>query len=122
MGQMADYKELFERAAARYEPFGLTTESLLFRRDRRRRNQRITAGVRMYPWLPGLNVLLAADVGVGGTTNFVQELAPTTPYRVIMAAARVVLEPVFEADFLPSSFGFHRASSSSGAVTTRRSR
>jgi len=41
---MVDYGELFERAAARYEPSGLTTEALLFRRDRRRRNQRITAG------------------------------------------------------------------------------
>lgn len=26
--------------------------------------------------------------------------------RVIMAAARIVLEPIFEADFLPASFGF----------------
>jgi OOP family OmpA-OmpF porin len=48
--------------------------------------QRITAGLRMYPGLPGLSVLLAADLGVGGTTNFVQELAPTTPYRVVLGA------------------------------------
>jgi OOP family OmpA-OmpF porin len=48
--------------------------------------QRISAGVRMYPGLPGLSVLLAADLGVGGTTNFVQELAPTTPYRVVLGA------------------------------------
>ena len=31
---------------------------------------------------------------------------PTVRDRVVMAAAKIVLEPVFEADFLPSSFGF----------------
>jgi hypothetical protein len=31
---------------------------------------------------------------------------PTVRDRVVMAAARLVLEPVFEADFLPSSYGF----------------
>jgi RNA-directed DNA polymerase len=31
---------------------------------------------------------------------------PTVADRVVMAAARIVLEPIFEADFLPASFGF----------------
>jgi group II intron reverse transcriptase/maturase len=31
---------------------------------------------------------------------------PTVADRVVMAAARAVLEPIFEADFLPSSYGF----------------
>lgn len=31
---------------------------------------------------------------------------PTVTDRVVMAAAKIVLEPVFEADFLSSSFGF----------------
>jgi RNA-directed DNA polymerase len=31
---------------------------------------------------------------------------PTVADRVVMAAAKIVLEPVFEADFLASSFGF----------------
>jgi group II intron reverse transcriptase/maturase len=31
---------------------------------------------------------------------------PTVADRVVMAAARIVLEPIFEADFLPSSYGF----------------
>ena len=31
---------------------------------------------------------------------------PTVADRVVMAAARIVLEPIFEADFLPVSFGF----------------
>lgn len=48
--------------------------------------QSITAGVRMYPGNFGLNLLLAAQLGVGGATNFVQELAPNAPYRVILAA------------------------------------
>jgi outer membrane protein OmpA-like peptidoglycan-associated protein len=48
--------------------------------------QSITAGVRMYPGNFGLNILLAGQLGVGGSTNFVQELAPNAPYRVILAA------------------------------------
>ncbi|MGH2547458.1 MAG: reverse transcriptase domain-containing protein, partial [Actinomycetota bacterium] len=31
---------------------------------------------------------------------------PTVRDRVVMTAAKVVLEPIFEADFLPPSFGF----------------
>ena len=31
---------------------------------------------------------------------------PTVRDRVAMTAAKLVLEPVFEADFLPSSYGF----------------
>ncbi|HKO89673.1 MAG TPA: hypothetical protein VJU61_00880, partial [Polyangiaceae bacterium] len=46
--------------------------------------QSITAGVRMYPGNFGLNMLLAAQLGTGGSTNFVQELAPNAPYRVIL--------------------------------------
>lgn len=48
--------------------------------------QNITAGVRFYPALKGVNLLLAGQLGVGGSTNFVQELAPNAPYRVILAA------------------------------------
>ena len=42
---MSDYTKLFERAGARYEPPDLRMEGLLKRRDRKRRNQRIVAGV-----------------------------------------------------------------------------
>jgi len=42
---MSEYTKLFERAAARYEAPGLLTEALLRRRDRKRRNQRLAAGV-----------------------------------------------------------------------------
>jgi hypothetical protein len=42
---MSDYTKLFERAGARYEPPDLRMEALLKRRDRKRRNQRMVAGV-----------------------------------------------------------------------------
>ena len=42
---MSEYTKLFERAGARYEAPSLSTQGLLLRRDRRRRNRRITAGV-----------------------------------------------------------------------------
>jgi OOP family OmpA-OmpF porin len=52
--------------------------------------QHVTAGFRLFPALPGLNLLAAVDIGVGGTTNFVRELAPTMPYRVMFAASYTV--------------------------------
>ncbi|MET0283770.1 MAG: OmpA family protein, partial [Polyangiales bacterium] len=52
--------------------------------------QHVTAGFRLFPALPGLNLLAAVDIGVGGTTNFVRELAPTMPYRVMLAASYTV--------------------------------
>jgi RNA-directed DNA polymerase len=45
---------------------------------------------------------------------------PTVRDRVVMAAARLVLEPVFEADFLASSFGFRPKRSAHMAVEAIR--
>jgi group II intron reverse transcriptase/maturase len=45
---------------------------------------------------------------------------PTVRDRVVMAAARVVLEPVFEADFLPSSYGFRPKRSAHQAIEAIR--
>ena len=42
---MSEHTKLFERAGARYEPPDLPMDGLLKRRDRKRRNQRIAAGV-----------------------------------------------------------------------------
>lgn len=42
---MSDYTKIFERAKARYEPPDLPMEGLMKRRDRKRRNQRIAAGI-----------------------------------------------------------------------------
>jgi retron-type reverse transcriptase len=40
--------------------------------------------------------------------------------RVVMAAARIVLEPIFEADFLPTSYGFRPGRSAHHALETIR--
>jgi RNA-directed DNA polymerase len=45
---------------------------------------------------------------------------PTVADRVAMAAARIVLEPIFEADFLPVSYGFRPRLSTHHALETVR--
>lgn len=45
---------------------------------------------------------------------------PTVRDRVVMAAAKIVLEPVFEADFLASSFGFRPKRSTHMAIDAIR--
>jgi RNA-directed DNA polymerase len=45
---------------------------------------------------------------------------PTVADRVVMAAARIVLEPIFEADFLPPSYGFRPRLSAHHALETVR--
>jgi RNA-directed DNA polymerase len=45
---------------------------------------------------------------------------PTVADRVVMAAARIVLEPIFEADFLPTSYGFRPRLSAHHALETVR--
>ena len=45
---------------------------------------------------------------------------PTVTDRVVMAAARIVLEPIFEADFHPTSYGFRPKLSAHHALETVR--
>jgi RNA-directed DNA polymerase len=45
---------------------------------------------------------------------------PCVADRVVMAAARIVLEPIFEADFLPVSYGFRPQRSAHHALETVR--
>ena len=45
---------------------------------------------------------------------------PTVRDRVVQMAAKLVLEPIFEADFLPVSFGFRPKRSAMGALETLR--
>ena len=45
---------------------------------------------------------------------------PTVRDRVVQAAAKIVLEPIFEADFMPSSFGFRPKRSALQAKETIR--
>ncbi len=51
--------------------------------------QHVLVGARFWP-VAGLNLLAAVDIGVSGTTNFVQELAPQAPYRIILGAGYTV--------------------------------
>jgi outer membrane protein OmpA-like peptidoglycan-associated protein len=68
---------------------------------------RLTLGVRGYPWFSswadGLSLLLAADIGTGGTSTFVEETAPELPWSVTVgigyalgAGARVEVNRVVE--------------------------
>ena len=45
---------------------------------------------------------------------------PSVRDRVVMAAAKIVLEPIFEADFLPASFGFRPKRSAHMAIEAIR--
>jgi RNA-directed DNA polymerase len=45
---------------------------------------------------------------------------PTVRDRVVMTAAKLVLEPIFEADFLPSSYGFRPRRSAHQACDAAR--
>ena len=45
---------------------------------------------------------------------------PTVADRVVMTAARIVLQPIFEADFLPESYGFRPKRSAHHALETIR--
>jgi RNA-directed DNA polymerase len=45
---------------------------------------------------------------------------PTVADRVVMSAAKLVLEPIFEADFLPVSFGFRPKRSTQDALEVVR--
>src|ERR671915_85986 len=45
---------------------------------------------------------------------------PCLADRVVMAAAKIVLEPIFEADFLPASYGFRPRLSAHHALETVR--
>jgi group II intron reverse transcriptase/maturase len=45
---------------------------------------------------------------------------PTVRDRVVQAAAKIVLEPIFEADFLPCSYGFRPRRSATDALETLR--
>jgi OmpA-OmpF porin, OOP family len=49
--------------------------------------QRVTLGARLYPAAAGFSLLAAVEIGIAGQKNFVRELAPTAPYRVLLAAS-----------------------------------
>jgi outer membrane protein OmpA-like peptidoglycan-associated protein len=52
--------------------------------------QRFTAGARLYPALGGFSMLAALEIGIGGSRDFVRELAPSAPYKFYAALAYTV--------------------------------
>ena len=46
----------------------------------------ITLGGRFFPWKRGFNLLLALDVGVSGTSTFIEEVKPEAPWMLYMGA------------------------------------
>ncbi|HTQ06671.1 MAG TPA: carboxypeptidase regulatory-like domain-containing protein [Polyangiaceae bacterium] len=47
----------------------------------------LTVGARTTPWLPGLTGTVAVDIGTSGTSNFIEELAPTLPWDLWFGVA-----------------------------------
>jgi hypothetical protein len=69
---MTEYTKLIERLGERYGVLDLSTDHLLRRRDRKRRNQRIAAGI------VGVAVFVAA-VGIVMTVGSSERRTPATP-------------------------------------------
>jgi hypothetical protein len=67
---------------------------------------------KRYRPLPARRVLIPKP----GTTEQRPLSIPPVRDRIVQAAAKIVLEPVFEADFLPSSFGFRPKRSAHDAL------
>jgi len=51
-----------------------------------------------------------------GTTEKRPLAIPTVRDRIVQAAAKIVIEPIFEADFLPCSYGFRPSRGTQGAL------
>jgi group II intron reverse transcriptase/maturase len=98
----------------------------------------------------GVDAMTLADVEQHGVDRFIEEIAtelragkyrpemvlrryipkadgrkrplgiPTVKDRVVQMAAKLVLEPIFEADFLPTSYGFRPERSATMALETLR--
>jgi OmpA-OmpF porin, OOP family len=50
----------------------------------------LTIGSRFLPWKRGFSLLAAVDIGTGGTSNFIEELAPTPPWTLYIGAGWAV--------------------------------
>ncbi len=48
---------------------------------------RLTLGARLFPWLTGLGITAALDIGTSGTSSFIEELAPTEPWALWLGAS-----------------------------------
>ncbi len=50
----------------------------------------LTIGSRFFPWKHGFSLLAAVDIGLGGTSDFVEELQPTPPWTLYLGAGWAV--------------------------------
>lgn len=50
----------------------------------------LTIGSRFFPWKRGFSLLAALDIGLGGTSDFIEELAPTPPWTLFLGAGWAV--------------------------------
>jgi outer membrane protein OmpA-like peptidoglycan-associated protein len=50
----------------------------------------LTIGSRFFPWKRGFSLLAAIDIGLGGTSDFVEELQPTPPWTIFLGASWAV--------------------------------
>jgi outer membrane protein OmpA-like peptidoglycan-associated protein len=50
----------------------------------------LTIGSRFFPWKKGFSLLAALDIGLGGTSDFIEELAPTPPWTLFLGAGWAV--------------------------------
>ncbi len=50
----------------------------------------LTIGSRFFPWKRGFSILAALDIGLGGTSDFIEELQPTPPWTLYLGAGWAV--------------------------------
>jgi len=50
----------------------------------------LTIGSRFLPWKRGFSLLAALDIGLGGTSDFIEELAPVAPWTLFFGAGWAV--------------------------------
>jgi Tol biopolymer transport system component len=102
---MSEHTKLFERAAGRYEPPDLAMDGLLKRRDRKRRNQRIRAGI--LGLAVALAAILAGAITIGSTDPKPAKETPTpspTPSPAVNPGSDVAIDlSTGEASPLPES-------------------
>jgi outer membrane protein OmpA-like peptidoglycan-associated protein len=50
----------------------------------------LTIGSRFFPWKRGFSLLAALDIGLGGTSDFIEELQPVPPWTLFLGAGWAV--------------------------------
>jgi len=50
----------------------------------------LTLGGRFFPWKRGFSLLAALDIGLGGTSDFIEELQPVPPWTLFLGAGWAV--------------------------------